>query len=144
MFSVAAVVLAMAAPVPQEKPQPLTAEEGRAIRSAIYWENPKTTSPNRDFKSELVIAKAVRDLYEKKPDAVLDLLEKIGEWASPSDSVLATSTAIELLDGAGAGVACVTLYKFDTYDKEDDDWKCSAREHWLKNLRKSREDRKKK
>lgn len=142
MLPVLAVVLAMAAPVPASKPQPLTTEEKATVRNAIYGQNPSTESPNRDFRSQLVIPKAVSELYKQKPDGVLELLVTIADGASPSDSLLAVSTAIELIDGPGGGVACVLIYKYDTWDKVDDDWKCTPREHWLKGVRKDMEKRK--
>jgi hypothetical protein len=126
---------ALAAPVPNMKTEPLTADDCAALRAGVYDGELATESPNRDFNSVMVLPKAVAAVYRKNPTEARALLVKIADGGNPADSVKAVCYALDLRDGGGAGVPCALLFKTETWDKVDKDWKVTPREHWLAQLK---------
>lgn len=119
----------------EETKPALDAQQEKIVRESVYDSNPRLESPKRDFQSILVIPTPLADVYKEKPQAVLDLLLKIMEGASPKDSALAAGYALALLDGPGGGVVCVEHFDKAIYGVVDKDWKITPRAHWVQKVK---------
>ena len=114
----------------------LNVEDIRLVRSAVYDNEPKEYSPDgRPEERWLEVPKSLSELYKKKPTAVLNFLLVIMEGANPTDSVLATGYAFELLSGYGRGVTCLEIFDNANYDVICKEWCTTPREHWIRKLR---------
>jgi hypothetical protein len=111
-----------------------SASQELVVRECVYNETPGIESPNRDFRSILIVPDPLSTLYREQPKAVLALLLKIVDGSSPKDSVLAAGYAMSLLDDPSAGVVCVEHFDKATYDKVDEDWKTTPRKHWMRKI----------
>lgn len=121
--------LLAAAPVPQVA-NSLSTSEASSIRKGTYGQPLAECAPPPDsLKLTLLVPEAVRRAYASKPAATVELLLRIADGGSPSDSVVATSYVLELSGGPGAGLAYVHLYKWDAYDQLDPDYGATPRQH---------------
>jgi hypothetical protein len=116
----------------------LTIDEVRAVRDAVYNNNPRLYSPDKSVERFLEVPKALTELYKQNPGQVLDTLSVIMEGGNPKDSILAAGYALELLAGPGHGTVCVDLFDKGTYDSLDKGWKTTPRLHWINRLKKER------
>ena len=137
LVSIVLVVLT-SAPVPVMKPEKLSPEERAAVRTQVYDGEFATESPNRDGTSVVVVPKGVRAAYRKNAAETESLLLQIAEGGNPADSIKGVSYLLELRDGPGAGVPCVLVFKYQSWDAVDKDWKMPPRDHWVTELKKSK------
>jgi hypothetical protein len=135
-----------------QKPQAneaLDASQEMVVRRCVYDETPKTTGmgpggfQGRPIapQEQLIIPEALSDIYRKHPRAVLDLLVKIIDGANPNDSVVAAGYAVSLLHGPAVRIVCVDLFRKDTYDKVKKAWDTTPRIHWMRVVKRAREER---
>lgn len=129
------VIIMTMIPAPKTKPAKLSPEQLAAVRAVVYDEELATESPNRDERSVIVVPEAVAVAYRQNAAETKLLLLKIVEGGNPADSIKAVSYLIELQDGPGSGIPAVLAFDYQTWDKVDEDWKMTPRDHWLAQLK---------
>src|SRR5262249_27023348 len=102
------VILPLTAWSPRASPPaPLPSTEEVAKIRQVVQERPAGVFSGGDLLEQMVdVPQPLRDLYEKKPEAVLKELLILMETSSPWDSSSAGAYGFELLRGPGAGVVC--------------------------------------
>lgn len=134
MFTIVFAMAATFTPIANKLPL-LSRADQAAIRTAVCGQPLVTHSPDRDFRSEVVIPKSVLQTYRKNPPATLDLLARIADGGSAADSLNAASYAVGLVDGPAVGTVVADLFIAGSYDALDETWGCSPREHWVRVIR---------
>lgn len=119
----------------------LSPEDEATVRRVVYRERARQVGSQLGHNFEVVVPVALSDFYAKKPDAVLDLLEKIIAGGNPTDSVSAAAYAISLLEHPGVGEVCLSLFDAETYDEIDKNWQCPPRQHWQNHVKRCREEK---
>jgi hypothetical protein len=114
----------------------LSIEEQGVVRDAVYNQKMMIYSidverPHDAPLTRLFIPQALKDSYQKHPAPVLELLLKITKGANPGESALAAGYAISLVEGPAVGVVCCDWFNKDAYDKTDENWGTTPREHWI-------------
>jgi hypothetical protein len=125
---------------PADAPKNLTTSDERFVRQLIYGGDHSTVIPKEgkyELKEILVVPDQLARLYEKEPQATLDLLLKIMDGAKPGDSVLSAAYAASLSSNnpvIGAGV--LRLFDESKYDEIDEDWGVTPRQYWIAKVKK--------
>jgi len=132
------LVVIMTAPLPNTKPVKLSPEQLAAARAEVYNGELATESPNKDGKSVIVVPEAVAVAHRRNVAETESLLLKIIEGGNPADSIKAVAYLIELRDGPGSGIPAVLTFNYKAWDKIDNDWKSTPRDHWLAQLLKKK------
>ena len=143
MFALSLVVCAAFvthAPVP--KPDKLSAQDKAEVRWGIY-DVPLYEFHNSlpDLDSGLLIPKKIEAAYGKNADEVEALLLAIADGAAPDDSIKAIGYLRELRMGTGSGLVCVQVFKRESYDVLNKNWKVTPREHWISNYKEKRKEK---
>ena len=134
MFTVLALVVSINAGIAQEKDE-LTTEQIQMVRDAVYSKSATTEFLRKELYDIVPVPKSLIEVYKQKPVKALEVLLLIMDGANPRDSVSAAAYAFELLEGPGAGVICLRVFKSEKYDVVDEDWKTTPRTHWIRHLR---------
>jgi hypothetical protein len=126
----------------------LSASEEKSIRDIVYGEQTGTVLPTsgKYAKHEiLTITPDLQKIYDNKPDATLDLLNKMIEGGNPRDSSYAAACACTLCaDDPVLGAVIRRTAHAKTYDVFDSYWEETPREHNIRMLlivRKEKKDK---
>lgn len=119
----------------------LSPKDEGTVRRLVYRQRARQVGSQLGLNFEVVVPVALSNFYAKKPDAVLDLLEAIIAGGNPTDSVSAAAYAISLLEHPGVGEVCLSQFDAETYDEIDKNWQCTPRQHWMKNVKRCREEK---
>ena len=122
----------------------LSVEQIRIVRESVYEKLAPIGTDYKTLVRSVLVPADLRELYNKKPEAVLDVLEVIMQGGRPRDSVVAAAYAFELHGREGDGVVVVDFLESrgKEYDKLDRNWKLTPRDHWIERLRSKREEKK--
>jgi len=117
---------------------PLKSEDAKAVRSAVYENDPLVGTRDADMLRILDLPEPLRTCYNNNNNATIELLLIIVEGGRPRDSVLAAGYAFELVGGPGRGVACIRVFSEISYDDMDDAWGATPRKHWMSKIKDKR------
>lgn len=119
--------------IPSSSGQGFSVEDERTLRNAVYLKDIWTTIPREgewEFTQILVVPKEVTAIYKKDRLAALKVLQKIVEGGNPKDAMLAAGYAISLVRSPAVGVVCVEGRDEAGFDRFDEAWQKTPRQHW--------------
>lgn len=132
IVGVSGVTAVLAVNSRSSQPRQLT-ETDRMVR-AIVSKSPASVGSRIEeglVFTEVVIPAELRAMYQNDPDVILDALVRVVQNAKPFDSMKAAAFAMELLRDGG-GVSVTDHWHPDEYDKVQQGWETTCRQHWVK------------